>query len=151
MHNKQMEIREIDDRELSQLIALYSHLHEEDAPLPDKEEVKNVWTKIQRNDNFKCYGGFIDNVLISSCCLVVIENLTRGCRPYAIIENVVTHAEYRRSGYGQQMLKYSLDIAWEKSCYKVMLLTSRLNEDTFKFYESVGFNRHSKQAFIAKP
>jgi hypothetical protein len=32
-----------------------------------------------------------------------------------------------------------------------MLLTGRLDLETFKFYESVGFKRHTKQAFIAKP
>ncbi|MBK6004527.1 hypothetical protein JJB11_00365 [Ramlibacter ginsenosidimutans] len=36
-------------------------------------------------------------------------------------------------------------------CYKVMLQTGRLDEGTFRFYESAGFDRHGKQAFIARP
>jgi hypothetical protein len=32
-----------------------------------------------------------------------------------------------------------------------MLLTGRKNEGTYQFYESVGFDRHAKQAFLAKP
>lgn len=35
--------------------------------------------------------------------------------------------------------------------YKVMLLTGRKDEGTFKFYESAGFDRHTKQAFVARP
>jgi len=32
-----------------------------------------------------------------------------------------------------------------------MLLTGRKNEETYRFYKSVGFDRHAKQAFLAKP
>jgi hypothetical protein len=32
-----------------------------------------------------------------------------------------------------------------------MLLTGRKDEGTYRFYESIGFDRHAKQAFLAKP
>ena len=68
-----------------------------------------------------------------------------------MIENVVTDAGHRRKGYGKAILVYALADAWSSGCYKVMLLTGRLDEGTFRFYESAGFDRHGKQAFIAKP
>jgi hypothetical protein len=43
-----------------------------------------------------------------------------------------------------------LDFAWSQGCYKVMLMTGRKDEATFRFYESAGFSRDGKQAFIAK-
>ena len=45
----------------------------------------------------------------------------------------------------------ALEEAWAAHCYKVMLLTGRKDEATFRFYESVGFDRNGKQGFIAKP
>lgn len=45
------------------------------------------------------------------------------------------------------MLKHALTYAWSRNCYKVMLLTGRKNEATYRFYESAGFDRHAKQAF----
>ena len=87
-----------------------------------------------------------------SCTLTVIPNLTRGCRSYGVIENVVTHASPTAiKGYGKAILAQALSHAWSVGCYKVMLLTGRKTQTTFKFYESVGFDRHGKQAFIAKP
>jgi N-acetylglutamate synthase-like GNAT family acetyltransferase len=146
-----MKIREINEGDLDKLLELYKDLHENDEPLPEKDIIQSIWSEIQNNKNFICYGVFIGEQLVCSCCLVLTINLTRGCRPYGMIENVVTHNKYRRRGYGLQILKHSLSEAWQRNCYKVMLLTGRLNEETFKFYESAGFDRYVKQAFIAKP
>ncbi|WNO10047.1 GNAT family N-acetyltransferase [Teredinibacter sp. KSP-S5-2] len=146
-----MEIRELNESELDQLLELYKDLHESDDPLPDETIVQEVWGHIQNNKDFLCYGLFDKGKLIGSCCLIIVANLTRGCRPYAVLENVVVHRDRRGRGYGRSMLEHALNTAWLKNCYKVMLLTGRLNEDTFKFYESAGFDRHAKQAFIAKP
>ena len=146
-----MKIRELKSTDLNDLLALYSHMHSEDAPLPERKIVEKVWQEIQGNAQFKYFGAFIDRKLVSSCTLSVIPNLTRGCRPYGVIENVVTQSEYRRKGYASNILKHALSYAWRKECYKVMLLTGRKTEDVYRFYESVGFDRHAKQAFLAKP
>jgi GNAT superfamily N-acetyltransferase len=68
-----------------------------------------------------------------------------------VIENVVTHAGYRRRGYAKALLTKALADAWAVQCYKVMLLTGRKDEATFRFYEAAGFDRNAKQAFVARP
>jgi GNAT superfamily N-acetyltransferase len=145
-----MEIRQVAPSELGELLALYRHLHHVDDPLPDSAAVEAVWQELLDNRRYRCLGAYVDEKLVSSCALTLIPNLTRGCRPYGVIENVVTHAEYRTRGYGKAVLAEALSFAWSRDCYKVMLLTGRKDEATFRFYESAGFNRHDKQAFIAK-
>ncbi len=146
-----MEIREIRKSELSQILELYRHLHETDDPLPAPRVLACAWQDMQNDPKLKCFGVFQDGVLVSSCVLCIIPNLTRGCRPYGVIENVVTHSAFRRRGFGKAVLQHALGEAWQQGCYKVMLLTARKNEATYRFYESAGFDRHSKQAFLAKP
>jgi GNAT superfamily N-acetyltransferase len=146
-----METRELKEFELDELLELYAYLHASDNPLPDRTTVKAVWNEIQISPNFHYFGVFVDGRLVSSCTLSIVPNLTRGCRPYGLIENVVTHKDFRRQGFGAAVLKHALDFAWDKNCYKVMLLTGRKSEAVYNFYESVGFDRHAKQAFIAKP
>jgi GNAT superfamily N-acetyltransferase len=123
----------------------------DDSPLPAGERVEEIWHEILSSNRFQYFGGFVDADLVSSCTLSVIPNLTRGCKPYGVIENVVTHSEHRQRGYGAAMLKHALAYAWSVECYKVMLMTGRKDESTLRLYESVGFDRDSKQAFIAKP
>jgi GNAT superfamily N-acetyltransferase len=148
---KAMKIREIKSTELTELLRLYEHLHHEDEPLPPQEDVAAVWESIQKNPVLKCFGLFIDAQLLSSCTLSIIPNLTRGCRPYGVIENVVTHAAHRRKGLGAALLKHVLSFAWEAGCYKVMLMTGRKDAGTSAFYASLGFDASEKQAFVAKP
>lgn len=145
-----MEVRPIAEAELTTLLALYRHLHEIDDPLPDDATVAAVWRELQANPRCRYLGGYVSGQLLSSCTITVIPNLTRGCSPYGLIENVVTHAAHRTKGYGKAVLAEALSFAWSQRCYKVMLLTGRKDEATFRFYAAAGFDRHDKQAFIAK-
>ena len=146
-----MEIRDLRATELDALLALYRHLHDADEPLPARDVVDEVWRELLASPRHTIFGGFVDGALVASCTLAVIPNLTRGCRPYGVIENVVTHAEHRRRGHGRALLRHALASAWSRRCYKVMLLTGRKDEATLRFYEGAGFDRHGKQAFVAKP
>lgn len=144
-------IRTIRSDELEELLELYGDMHIRDNPIPDEKRLESVWSEIMADDKISYFVVEIGSVLVSCCHLVIVPNLTRGLRPYAIIENVVTRESYRNKGYGKAVVKYAVDFAWQRKCYKVMLLTGRQNETVFRFYESLGFNRHSKQAFIIKP
>lgn len=145
-----MEIREIEEAGLNELLALYKHLHNQDDPLPEKARVAAVWRDILANPNIKYFGLYDKSKLVSSCTITVIPNLTRGCRPYGVIESVVTHQNFRRKGYGKAVLRHAQEYARSRNCYKVMLMTGRKDEGTFRFYESAGFDRNAKQAFVVR-
>lgn len=145
-----MNVREIRKNEIDKLLVLYEDLHDNDEKLPCVLTIENVWKEIQSNKSIKYFGVFNGADLIASCTIILVPNLTRSCRPYGVVENVVTHREYRKKGFGKTILNKAIEYAWGNDCYKVMLMTGKLNEATFRFYESVGFNRDSKQAFIIK-
>jgi len=146
-----METRALHASELDDLLALYAHLHDSDIPLPGRDRVEATWREIQENSRLKYFGVYIDGKLVSSCTLSITPNLTRGCKPYGLVENVVTHKDFRSRGHGKAVLECALRYAWSQGCYKVMLLTGRKDEGTYRFYESAGFDRNAKQAFLAKP
>lgn len=146
-----MDIRSLDVGELDALLALYKHLHADDQPLPARHQVETVWQAIMLNPAHRCFGLYRDTRLVACCSINLVANLTRGCRPFALIENVVTHTEHRGRGFGQALLAHALAFAWAQDCYKVMLMTSSKDPATLRFYEAAGFDRHDKQAFIAKP
>ena len=115
-------VREVKANELNALLELYLHLHEESVP-EITEHLQKTWNTIMQDDNHHIIVNIIDSKIISSCVCVIIPNLTRNVRPYAFIENVVTHKDYRGYGYATQCLNYAKEIAIKENCYKMMLLT----------------------------
>ncbi|MDQ2798148.1 MAG: GNAT family N-acetyltransferase [Armatimonadota bacterium] len=137
--------------DLPQLLALYRYLHPHDPELTLDEELLRHWETILRDPALHYVVARSEGSLVSTCALTVIPNLTRGARPYGVIENVVTHPDYRRRGIGTQVLQHALGLAWEANCYKAMLLTGSKQEATLSFYEHAGFVRGEKTGFVAKP
>ncbi len=142
-----MEIREIKENELSSLLKLYTHLHELGIP-EYTEHLHNTWNSICNDENHHIIVCELDGKIVSSCVCVIIPNLTRNIRPYAFIENVVTHTDYRGKGYATKCLDYAKEIAVKNNCYKMMLLTGSKEEKTLNFYKSAGYNSSDKTAFI---
>jgi len=147
----EIEFRLIRADELPSLLDLFQHLNSDEPPLPADDMLNQVWSDFLNDPKIHCVIGESDGRLVASCTLIVIPNLTRGARPYGLIENVVTHPEYRKKGFGSSLLRYTLRLAWEQHCYKVMLLTGRKQEETLRFYERAGFKRGIKTGFVAKP
>lgn len=136
--------------ELKSLLSLYKYLIPDGLELDVDKRVEEHWDKILNDPNLFYIVIEENGKIVSSCTLAVIKNLTRSARPYGLIENVVTHPDYRNRGYGSAVLNKAVEICKYKGCYKVMLLTSRKEEDIFRFYENAGFNRDEKTGFIKR-
>ena len=140
-------IREITNADFDGLMKLYMELH--DNPFPEKDDrVLAVWNRIMNDKDHHIIVADIDGVIAASCVCVIIPNLTRGQRPYAFIENVVTSAKYRRKGFATACLDFARELARNENCYKMMLLTGSKKEGTLKFYENAGYNSSDKTTFI---
>lgn len=140
-------VGEATKNDLNNLLQLYLHLHEDKIP-EDSMNLRETWEIIQSDGNHHIILNERDGILVSSCVCVIIPNLTRNIRPYAFIENVVTHEKYRGRGYATECLNYAKRIAIENNCYKMMLLTSSKEKSTLDFYSNAGYNSTDKTAFI---
>jgi L-amino acid N-acyltransferase YncA len=106
--------------------------------------------KFEANPMYNIFVGEVEGRVVSAVTLVIIENLTNNMRPYAIIENVVTHTHFRGKGYASALMRKASDTAENLNCYKIMLLTGSKKESTLAFYENCGFKRKEKTGFIKR-
>jgi GNAT superfamily N-acetyltransferase len=139
-------IRLASHADLAGMLALYRHLNPDD-PTPDLAKAAAAWSALLSSGLTKVIVADLAGLLVSSCTLVIVPNLTRDARPYGVIENVVTHAQHRQAGLGRAVLSAALDAAWQADCYKVMLASGSRREATLRFYEGAGFERGGKTFF----
>lgn len=68
-----------------------------------------------------------------------------------MIENVVVDETLRGTGLGKQIMAATLQAAWDRGCYKAMLMTGSKTPATHSFYRSCGFSPDAKTAYLARP
>ncbi len=140
-------VREANPNDLEEILHLYLYLHEKSIP-EHSEQLKNTWESIINDKNHHLIVCEVEGKIVASCVCVIIPNLTRNVRPYAFVENVVTHGDYRKKGYATACLNFAKQIAQANQCYKMMLLTGSKEESTLNFYRNAGYNSTDKTAFI---
>jgi ribosomal protein S18 acetylase RimI-like enzyme len=129
------------------LFDLYGQLHTVDTPWPSQAHAAEALSKVLARDGTTILVCEVDGIVVSTAMLVVCANLTRAGRPFAIIENVVTHSDHRKSGHARRVLQHAFELARQQGCYKVTLTTGRRDEATLRFYEDLGMRRDTRTAF----
>ena len=119
----------------------------------EPQNMKNWQDIIQRlynNDRSYLLVAEEDDKAVSTVYLTVIENLTHNNRPFGVIENVVTHVDYRNRGYASALLQKATEICIEHNCYKVFLETGSNKESTLNFYRNNGFELDVKHSCLKR-
>ena len=133
-------VRDAVVEDLDALLDLYQHM----SPSYVKYSLETAQDRllaIQKYDGSAVLVGEVEGALVATCTLIIIPNLTRGGRPYALIENVVTHSDHLRKGFGTAILDAASQRAWAEDCYKIMLSTGSKTPSILAFYEAAGFEQ----------
>ena len=121
---------------------------------PKEEQDMSLWQslleKFEKDENMYLLVAEEDGKVVSSVQMAIIEGLTHNVRPFAVIENVVTHAEYRNRGLASVLLEKASEIARERRCYKVFLETGSNKESTLNFYRNNGFAIDEKHSCLKR-
>ena len=119
---------------------------------PQEEQDMALWmsklSKFEKDDNMYLLVLEVDDKVVASVQMAIIESLTHNVSPFAIVENVVTHADYRNRGYASALLARATEIAKEKGCYKLSLETGSNKESTLNFYRNNGFEIDKKHSCL---
>ena len=142
-----MVIREAEKSDLRDLLMLYTMLHDSSMPEID-DSLEKLWSDITNDNNHHIIVGITDKKIISSCVISIIPNLTHNQRPYALIENVITHEAYRNKGHATAILNFAKELAKKESCYKIMLMTGSKERSVISFYKKAGYSQEEKIGFV---
>ncbi len=120
------------------MLDLYAELHPSDLP-PSMQAALDVWRSIESQAGRTVLVAESAGTVVGTLDCAVLPNLTRGARPFALVENVVVTATHRRSGVGSALLEAAVSVARQAGCYKIQLLSRAERHVAHAFYESFGF------------
>ena len=132
-------------------VLYFEHLTQ--FPPKDEQDMdlwRNLLDKFEKDEHMYLLVAEKDGKVVSSVQMAIIENLTHNVRPFAVIENVVTHFDYRNRGYASALLEKASEIAKEYKCYKVFLETGSNKESTLNFYRNNGFAIDEKHSCLKR-
>ena len=147
-----MVVREASGKDAEDLKVLY---FEYLTKYPPQEEQKmEVWEAILEEYSKDKYNYILvaeeDGKAVASVQMAIIRSLTHNVRPFAVIENVVTHEAYRQRGFASALLERATEIAVSHNCYKVSLETGSNKESTLNFYRNNGFAIDEKHSCLKR-
>lgn len=59
-----------------------------------------------------------------------------------LMEDVIVHPDFRRQGYGTQLVEYVIDFAKRKDFKRITLLTDKISAESQRFFQKLNF-QHS--------
>ena len=57
-----------------------------------------------------------------------------------LLEDFIIHPDYRRQGFGSQLIDYVIDFAKKKNFKRITLLADKMGSNSQKFFQEQGFN-----------
>lgn len=91
-------IREANKNDLDEILRLYLYLHEKRIP-ENSQHLRSTWDNIINDANHHLIVCEIDGKIVASCVCVIIPNLTRNVRPYALEATDMGRPLYERYGF----------------------------------------------------
>jgi N-acetylglutamate synthase-like GNAT family acetyltransferase len=131
-------VRPATEQDIPRILELYQELTGERHDLT-RHATGPVFTEISAMSGHELLVAEEDGAVVGTMVLLIVPNFSHGALPWAIVENLVVDASYRRRGIGRLLMDYALARAREAGCYKVQLLSNVKRREAHWFYKRLGF------------
>lgn len=137
-------IRRADAKDAEAITKLYRELNTLSEPSVLPERITEIATS-ETTFLFVCDDR---NEIVATALLCLCQDVMYQRQPFAVVENVVVSADYKREGIGKSLMDYIEGFCLQKDCSKIMLQTSNENRDARDFYTAMGYDPDAKIGFI---
>jgi glucosamine-phosphate N-acetyltransferase len=107
-----------------------------------QEKALEIFKEIKINPKHIIIIAELNGEIIGTTTLLVEPKFIHQGGKVGHIEDVVVRKEFQGRKIGQKIIKFVLQIAKNKGCYKTILDCS---DDVKSFYEEIGFKQHSNE------
>ena len=123
----------------TRILELLAEMHDREGP-PPTDESRSLLDEILKNPHRRLLlVERSDGQVVGTVDVLVVTNLSRGGRPWAIVENLAVDSAHRRQGFGRLLMSTAIDFAAQSGCYKVQLISNAKRDMAHPLYEELGF------------
>jgi len=140
LHKGDLWIRRAEIADLPIVLRLLAEMHNEEPPDFRDQRVTEVFQEILRRPDRALLVAVTDEEIVGTLDLLIVPNLSHGGQPWAIIENVVVNASYRRKGIGGLLLEAATELAESAGCYKLQLVSHAKRDAAHALYRHAEFD-----------
>jgi glucosamine-phosphate N-acetyltransferase len=106
----------------------------------EKNAAEKIYDKIENNPDHIIVVALIDKKVVGAATLLLELKFIHNGGIVGHIEDVVVDKKYQGQKIGEKIIKYLLDVAKTKGCYKTIL---DCVDDVKPFYEKIGFKHNA--------
>ena len=142
MTSMNINIRKAEEKDIPSILALYSEIDFSNEEPLSLQNAKVIFSQIQSYPNYHIYVALVQEEIVGTFALLIMDNLAHKGAPSGIVEDVAVSREWQGKGIGKQMMAYSMQKCKEVGCYKMALSSNAIRKNAHRFYESLGFRKH---------
>jgi GNAT superfamily N-acetyltransferase len=139
---EQLIIRKASIEDLPSVLNLYGQKDLDNGNILAVDEANLIFNKFSTYPNFSLYVAILEDIVVGTFELLIMDNLGHKGSPSGIIEDVVVDENYRSKGIGARMMEHALHVCQGHNCYKLTLSSNLKRERAHQFYEKLGFKKH---------
>ena len=139
-----MFVRKIKESDLADLNELYFQLSGEEGNL---QQMREIFEKVDANKDYYLIGAEEDGKIVGSIMGIVCYDLVANFKAFMTIENVIVHEAYRGKGVARALFNYMEEIAHEKECAYIYLVSGEQRQIAHIMYERLGYRSDNVKGF----
>ena len=137
-----LSIRKAEKTDLQSILDLYADPDIDNGQILEFPDAEKLFSKIETYPNYHVYVALLNDEIVGTFELLIMDNLAHSGTPSGIVEDVVVRSDFRGQGIGKKMMQFAIEQCKIAGCYKMMLSSNVIRDHAHHFYESLGFEKH---------
>ncbi|PYE47774.1 GNAT family N-acetyltransferase [Paenibacillus barcinonensis] len=137
-------IKRIQPQDLPALSQLY---HELMGTPSNEQKMHKTFQHMEQQGCYHLLGAFDQEQLVGSVMGIECMDLVGDCEPFMVLENVIVSDRVRRQGIGQKLMLEIEQIAKDRGCAYIILVSGDQRKEAHQFYEKLGFRDELVQGY----
>ncbi len=139
-----MEITKATPSDATQLAVLFTQLT--DRPT-DVSTLTNALKRMAFNPNYYILVAKEGDTVLGTAMGIVCQDFVQECYSVMLVENVVVDDGHQHRGIGKALIQALDEIACQRNCNTMVLLSSTFRTGAHAFYRSLGYSSENTLGF----